>query len=131
MASARWPAPLPKTRTILTAPNQTTPQASKMLITDGQVPIMPRSLLAVTNNDATLQDREMGALEGHSGAAIAVDGLTPVAALEQILAVAAGGVNEQALAEGLLSKFGTLSNVLAAADQELLGFNGMTAEALK
>ncbi|HZM06596.1 MAG TPA: hypothetical protein VFC44_26650 [Candidatus Saccharimonadales bacterium] len=102
-----------------------------MLITDGQVPIMPRSLLAVTNNDATLQDREMGALEGHSGAAIAVDGLTPVAALEQILAVAAGGVNEQALAEGLLSKFGTLSNVLAAADQELLGFNGMTAEALK
>ena len=80
---------------------------------------MACNLLAVTKNDAMLQDREPGALEGHSETAFE---LTPVAALEQLLAGATGGLSIQVLAKNLLSKFGTFSDILATRDQQWLGF---------
>ena len=83
------------------------------------------------NNDSTLQDRETGAFMGHSGAAFDVARLTPVAALEQILMLVTGAASAQALAKGLLSKFDTLSNLLAATNQELLEFDAVTPEAIK
>jgi hypothetical protein len=83
------------------------------------------------NNDSTLQDRETGAFMGHSGAAFDVAGLTPVAALEQILMLVTGATCAETLAKGLLNKFDTLSNLFAATDQELVEFDNITPEALK
>lgn len=91
----------------------------KELILDAEVLIMACNLLAVTKNDATLQDREPGALEGHSETAF---DLTPVAALEQPLAAGTSGFSIQVLAKNLLSKFGTFSDILATRDQQWLGF---------
>jgi hypothetical protein len=60
-----------------------------------------------------------------------VNGLAPVAVLHQILAATTRGGSDQGLAEGKLCKFRTLSHVLAATDQELLGFDGVTPEGVK
>ena len=104
---------------------------SNVLIEGGQSFTMQEDVVAVNQDADKLSDLGGGVLGGRQAAPFDATPLTPGMVLAQLLTFAVGAKGGPALATRLLGQYDTLSNVLAATDEELAGVDGMTPKTVK